>query len=150
MQNFLVLLPILILAILESSIIPLNLVLLAIICWSVFRPAREGILTAFFAGLILDFLSGETLGFSSILFLVLSLLIYLYKNRFQANKLTFLLPFTLFSLIMIDLLEGFPVFSVKTVIIEGVNTILVIFLFPIFNFLAKLTGEEEVKLKIEG
>ncbi|MBI4999303.1 rod shape-determining protein MreD [Candidatus Gottesmanbacteria bacterium] len=148
MQNIIVFLPILILAILESTIIPLHLVLLAIICWSVLRPGREGMLVAFFSGLILDFLEGKTLASSSILFLITSFLIYLYKNRFQAGRFAFLLPFTLFSLIVVDLLDGLPALSIRTVLIEGVNTVLIIFLFPIFNFLAKSFGEEQLKLKI--
>lgn len=141
MKNILVLLPILILAVLQSSIVPLNLVLLAIISWSVLREAREGMLIAFFSGLILDFLTGKTLGLTSLITLFLSLLIYLYKNRFQADRLAFLLPFTLFSLIVTDLLGGLSWLSV-------VNTILIVFIFPIFNFLAKSFGEEQLKLKI--
>jgi rod shape-determining protein MreD len=148
MRNIIVFLPILILAIAESTVIPLNLVLLSIISWAVLREAREGMLVAFFSGLILDFLTGRTLGLTSLVFLFLSLTIYLYKNRFQANRLAFLFPFTLFSLIAVDLLEGLPALSIRTVLIEGVNTILVIFLFPIFNFLAKSFGEEQLKLEI--
>lgn len=148
MKNLLVFLPILILAVLESSIIPLNLTLLAIILWSVLRSGQEGLLTAFIAGLILDFLTGKTAGTSSLFFLGVSFPIYLYKNRFQAGRFAFLLPFTLFSLIAIDLLGGLPILSIRTVVSEGVNTILIIFLFPIFNFLAKISSGEQLKLEI--
>lgn len=146
MEKILVLLPILILAILESTIIPLNLTLLAIISWSVLRPAKEVLLTAFVGGLILDLLTGKTLGSSSLLFLIISLVIFLYKNRFQASRLSFLLPFTFFSVALTNLTLGLPLKSVSVIL----TTILIIFFLPIFNFFSKvIKRNEQLKLFFE-
>lgn len=148
MKTLFVLLPILVLALFESTIAPFHLTLLAVICWSVLQPGREGLLVAFFSGLILDFLTGRTLGLTSLVFLSLSLLIYFYKNRFQANRLAFLLPFTFGILMLVDVIWGVFTPSIMTVVKNGVNTSLIIFLFPIFNFLAKVSEKEQLKLSL--
>jgi len=89
------------------------------------------------------------LGETSLVFLLASFLIYLYKNRFQAGRFAFLLPFTFSVLIVLEAIWGGFTPFLRTVVKNGVNTILIIFLFPIFKFLAEISdGEGEIKLKI--
>lgn len=146
MRSALIFLPILILAIFESSIVPAHLTLLSIISWSVLREARQGLLTAFVAGLALDFLTGRTFGLTSLLFLVLSLVIYFYKNRFQANRLAFLLPFTFVSVSCANFVSGLPFLLIR----QLAETVLIIFFLPLFDFLSKILKEkEQLKLSFE-
>lgn len=146
MRIIVIFLPILILALFESTIIPLNFTLLAIISWSVLRPAKEVLLIAFVSGLILDLLTGKILGSSSLLFLIISLVIFLYKNRFQASRLSFLLPFTFFSVALTNLVLGLPPLSISVIL----TTILIVFFLPIFNFFSKvIKRNEQLKLFFE-
>lgn len=137
MQVFLIFLFLLILALLESTVIPLNLTLIAVISWAARRPPDEGLVTAFLAGLGLDLLAGRTLGLTSLTFLLSSLPIYLYKNRFQAEKWQFLLPYSLLTVVFFNFFFGHLSLSLLFF-----TSILVILLLPIFRFLAKETGKE--------
>lgn len=145
MRSVLVFLPILVLALLESTIIPLNLTLVAVILWASLRPVQPGLTVAFFSGLILDFLTGKTLGFSSLLALIAVLPVYFYKNRFQADRLGFLIPYTLIAVAIFNF--GFGLFSLSMLPFTG---ILVAVFLPFFRFLAKISGDEsQLKLSFE-
>lgn len=145
MKSLLVFLPILVLALLESTIFPLNFTLVTVILWGALRPARLGLVVAFFSGLILDFLTGRTLGLSSLLFLVASLPIYFYKNRFQADRLGFLLPYILVAILFSNL-----VFRSSSWVSVGLAEVLTIVFLPFFRFLAKISEDEtQSKLSFE-
>jgi rod shape-determining protein MreD len=147
MRTLLVLIPIMFLAFFEATITSLHLCLLGIILWASLRPSRQALLVAFLAGVILDLLKGQSLGVSSLLFLVISFLIGLYKNRFQAARLAFLLPFTLFSILLADLIFHLPILA-RSVFI---NTLLMTILLPIFNFFSSLIKENgQLRLSFEN
>ncbi len=115
----------------------LNLVLLVVILWSALKAEEEGFLVSFLAGLLLDLLKGGPLGFSSLFFLTVSFLIYVYKNRFRADKVAFLWPV---SLIMVFLDH----WLFKQVLIPWqifVNSILIIFFLPFFEKIARRDQE---------
>lgn len=129
MRYLFIFLLLLILAMLESTLVPLRLTLLAIICWSALRPAEEGLSAAFLAGLILDLFQGRPLGFSSLMFLLFSLLIYSYKNRFQAHQLTFLWPFSFLAIVLTNFLTGSPL----SLLSLGLNSFLIFLFLPFLN-----------------
>lgn len=133
MKYLIILLSILGLSFLESTVLPLNLIILPVICLAVRQRTDEALIMAFLAGMILDLSTGRILGLDSFFFLSLTLLIHLYQRRFQADRLRFLLPFTFLAVIINSTLLGGALTPVKLVI----NTALIIparlFLQPFFK-----------------
>lgn len=141
MRNLFFLLLIVLLAFLEATFVSLHLILLMVISLGVWLSGAEVFLLAIFAGLILDLIKGGVWGLSSLQFLTIVLLISLYKNRFQAKKLWFVLPLTLICVVVNDLLVG-GVFSIVKITI---NTGLIIFFLPLVKLMIK---KEDNKLKL--
>lgn len=90
MKPYLILVPILILALFQGAFLKLNLVLLFVLVWASFRPSREVILVSFVSGLLLDLAKGTPLGLSSLVFLVVGYLLLLYRRRFDSFHPAFL------------------------------------------------------------
>lgn len=93
MKKYLILLPILILAILQGAFLSLNLVLLAVLFWASIRPAEEGLLVAFIAGVFLDLAVGTTLGVSSFCLMLAGGILILYSHRFDPHHPIFITVF---------------------------------------------------------
>jgi cell shape-determining protein MreD len=90
-KNYLILIPIFLLALLQAVFLPVNLLILLVLGRAAFAPARGGVfLIAFFAGLFLDLATLGRLGSASLLFLFFSLLIILYRRRFDPAHPLFL------------------------------------------------------------
>lgn len=106
MKNLIIFLPIIAFSILETTIIPLHLTLIIVVLWASLRLFDEALTVAFLAGLTIDLLSGKTLGQTSLVFLILAFCIILYKNRFHADKLRFLLPFSVIAIVPNDMFFG--------------------------------------------
>lgn len=97
MKNFLILLPVtLVLALLQGTFLPLNLLLLLIILVAVVKPGKVSSFLAFWSGFLLDLVSGTPLGLSSFLFLIFSFVLFLYRRRFDPNHPFLLLFFVFF------------------------------------------------------
>jgi len=90
MKTYLILLPIFILALFQGAFLKLNLILLLVLTWAVFRPSREVLLVSFASGLFLDLAKGTPLGLSSFNFLVAGYLLLLYRRKFDALHPVFL------------------------------------------------------------
>lgn len=121
------------LSFLEATVVALHLVLLAVIALGVWLSDLEVFFLAVFSGLILDLIKGGVWGFSSLQFLAIVFLISLYKNRFQAQKLWFLLPLALICIVFTDLLTG-ESFSIFKIII---NTGLIVVFLPLAKIMIK-------------
>lgn len=76
---------ILLLALLQSTVLKINLLLLLVLF-----PASYA--WAFWGGLILDFLTSQRLGLSSLLFLIIVHVFKLYSRKYETRP-SFLLPF---------------------------------------------------------
>lgn len=133
MRIFFFLLLVLFLAFLEATFVPLRLILLAIISLGIWLSGPEIFWLAVSAGLILDLVKGKTPGISSLEFLVLAFTISLYKNRFQAKKLWFVLPLTLICVVANDLLMGETLSLVRIII----NTGLIVVFLPLTKIMIK-------------
>ena len=97
----------LILAILlESTITTLPLVLLLILFLAVTRKSNDVFLVAFIAGLLLDILSFGRIGFSSMYFVLLTFLIFMYQKKFEIETVNFLVLFSFFGSLIYLLIEG--------------------------------------------
>ncbi|MBI4100127.1 hypothetical protein HY439_00075 [Candidatus Microgenomates bacterium] len=100
------LLVVLILALLESTIIPLRLVILAVLIWVIIRLPKEGFAGAFLAGIILDLTRPENpLGLSSVIFLLIAFLLNLYKGKFKITRFIYLFPIAFFGLFIWQIFE---------------------------------------------
>ncbi|HUV43117.1 MAG TPA: rod shape-determining protein MreD [Patescibacteria group bacterium] len=97
MKPYLILILVFFLAILQGAFLRLNLVLLLVLAWAIFRPTKEVFLVAFFSGLLLDLAKGMPLGLSSLIFLVVVFLLSLYSRRFDSLYPLFLPVFVFFS-----------------------------------------------------
>lgn len=141
MKILLLLFLVLFLAFLETTFVALHLVLLAVIALGVYFWGVRLFLLALLSGLILDLVKGGAWGMSSLQFLAICLIISLYKNRFQAKKLSFLLPLTFFTVLATDLLTG-TIFSIPGI---AMNTGLIVVFLPLTKFLVK---EEDNQLRV--
>ncbi len=93
MKPYLILLPILILAIIQGSFLSLNLVLLMTLFWASIKPAKEGLLIAFLAGILLDLSRGTSLGISSFYLLVAASILIAYSRKFDPHHPFFITLF---------------------------------------------------------
>lgn len=91
---------------LESTITTLPLVLLLILFLAVTRKSNDVFVVAFVAGLILDILSFGWIGFSSMYFVLLTFLIFMYQRKFEIETVNFLVLFSFFGSLIYLLIEG--------------------------------------------
>lgn len=95
MKQYLILILVFFLALLQGAFLNLNLVLLLVLTWAAFRPAKEVFLIAFAAGFLVDLAKGAPFGLSSLLFLLASYFLLLYRHRFDSLH-PFFLPVFVF------------------------------------------------------
>ena len=108
MKTYLILIPIFILIIFQASILPLNLVLLLLLIRVALKPDQQSFYLAFWSGLLLDLAQGTPLGLSSLIFLLASLLLFLYSKKFEASYAPFLAVFVfLISLLYYQTVFGY-------------------------------------------
>lgn len=74
-----------ILALLQATILPINLFYLLIILVSIYQP-EFSFLFAFLSGLILDLIQGETLGITSIKLLLITFVTFLVTNKLRIRE----------------------------------------------------------------
>ena len=143
MKIYFYLLPVLFLALLQGSILPLNLVLLLVLTQAVLKPGQQSFFLAFWSGLLLDLAQGTPLGFSSLIFLLAVLILFFYSKKFEVFHAPFLAVFVfLTSLIYNRLIIGY--FNWQRSLILA----FLIFLFIFFwqKFILK-TFERKVRLR---
>lgn len=70
------------LSFLQTTIIPFNLLLLALAAWAFCRSLRELVIFAWLSGLLFDFLSGSPLGLGASFFLVFVTVLFFLRQRF--------------------------------------------------------------------
>lgn len=95
---------------LQTTIIPLDLVLIILICRSFIREEKTNLYLAFGFGLFVSFLQNSPLGFKSIIYLSVILSTHLVsKSRFSKNSLVFIplsVIFLLFNTIATSFVNG--------------------------------------------
>lgn len=83
-----------IISFIQSTILPVNLVLIILIARSLIRPGKENLILAFCFGFLISHLNLQILGYTSLLYLVLiQLTEVLSKTRLSANPLL-IMPLT--------------------------------------------------------
>jgi len=143
MKAYLILLPILISAIIQGAIFPLNLVLLMVVAWVIIRPFQEGLIIAFWAGLFLDLAKGTPLGLSSLIFLFIAAVINLYSRRFDSIHPLFLAIFVFLASVLFNFVFGEPWLK------EGLVLALLAYLAkPLVKNFSQGPGSDQIRLKI--
>ncbi len=92
-------------ALLQSTIINLNLCLMTVIAVAFLRKDGTDLYIAFFGGLILGLLSGVNIGFYPIIFLLSAKIVHLYKQLPISGNVFFTIPVTLILLLMLLLAQ---------------------------------------------
>jgi len=147
-------------AFLQSTVWPTNLVFLTLAIWSFQRSAKEILVTTFFAGLVLDFLTGGTLGVSSFWFLLILSLILLFRFRFLAKgSLTGwqIFPFVATFVFLGSLVLSTALHSVESgrltlaffwpqLLAEVITTVI---FYPIFGYLSLRWQKENLQLQLK-
>lgn len=77
---------------LQTTLIPLNLVLIILICRSLIIPERENLFLAFAFGLLAAFLNLNNLGFYSLIFLILIFLTQAFSKTRFSNHSSLIIP----------------------------------------------------------
>jgi rod shape-determining protein MreD len=74
---------------LEGTVTTMPLVLIVLLCLTIFK--RDGIVfpVAFFAGIVLDILTVQTLGINGLLFTIMIFMILLYQRKYEINSYPF-------------------------------------------------------------
>lgn len=100
--------------VLESSLITLPLVFLLLLLMQVIYKRAWILIVGFLAGLFLDSLSFRPVGFSSIFFLCVLYLIFLYEKKFEVQTFTFV-----FFSALIGSLSFLLIFGGQLIIVES-------------------------------
>jgi hypothetical protein len=136
-------------ALLEISIIPLDLVLLILILRSYLNTSTDNLLLAFGFGLLISYLTNLPLGFYSIIYLILIELTLLFRKTPLASHFFVIVPL-IFSLLSLQSLAVL-VFFHQTINwwqlgIESVLSLPLYFVLKIWE--ERFVVRNEVKLKI--
>lgn len=143
MKNYLILLPVLLLSLFQSSFLGFNLVLLVVIFYTILKQDKQSLYVALFSGLILDLSKGHLVGLSALIFLLFSYLLILYSYRFSATHWVFLIVFVALSSVLYSLLF-YRFFDWKEIIVLALIALLTRF---ILRFLPLETDKRYIKLK---
>lgn len=79
----------------EGTVTSLPLVLMSLILLTVFTKSQDVFLIAFLSGVILDILLVRSVGESSVFFLVMLFIVFLYDRKFEIQSLFFVEIITL-------------------------------------------------------
>lgn len=110
---------------LQSTILPLDLVLVILICRSFIKEEAQNLYLAFAFGLFISLLNGHLIGFQSIAYLLIVLSIHLVsKSRFSKNSYLFIplsLVFFILNTVALSLFQNqniqlFPKIGLETLL----------------------------------
>lgn len=128
-MKFLIFLVIFLLSLIQTSFVRINFLLILVLFFAFLGGEVQALSVAFFAGLIFDLLKGGVLGLSSVGFLLVSLVILLYRQRFLPSHPFFLFLATFLSSFVFALIARIP-WSFFEGLVLAVIVLLVKFFFP--------------------
>lgn len=133
-----------VLSFLESSIIPLDLVLICLICRSYLRVDKSNLFLAFSFGLLMGHLNLKPLGFESIVYLVsVQITQILSRSRLAGNSFLIIpLVFILLSISSFFLDD----FNLNRIIIESILSLPILYIVRIWEERFIVRGD--IKLRV--
>jgi rod shape-determining protein MreD len=137
-------------AFIQSTVLPINLVLLLIIIRSYIRIERENLYLAFAFGLFLSLLEHTPLGLYSLLYLILVEVTHLFSKAPISRNFFTVIPIMVVLLVVNDvvtsLIEGISIHIFPQILVEG------ILILPIYIVLRmweeRFIVRKEVRLKV--
>src|SRR3989304_8085903 len=145
-EFFLALLLIIFFALLEVTVLSASLVLLLVLSLGALRRIRSGLFWAFFGGIIVDLTAGKFLGNSSLVFLLIVFLLNLYKVKFKATNLFYLLPFTFLSSLFYSFWESGPTWPFLNL---AITSLLFLLVWPLANLFLAQKNSETLQLPLK-
>lgn len=94
---------------LQSTVLPVNFLLLLTILFAVNLDLKDGFIMAMISGILRDLFFGLPIGFSSMFFLGMIFLLSLYGRKYKLDHITYLLPFTTISLFAMQVIFRLPI-----------------------------------------
>lgn len=136
-------------AFLQTTIVPINLVLILLICRSFLSTKKSNLFLAFIFGLLVDYLTLNTLGFQSIIFLVLIQITQIIsKTRFSMHSLL-IVPFAFILLFVNALMLSFAnnqsVQILPKILIESMLSLPIFYLIRFWS--GRFVVQRDIKLK---
>jgi rod shape-determining protein MreD len=133
-----------------------DLVLVAVISWTILRGPAEGLVWAIIGGIGLDLFSGGPFGVMTIALVITSLLASLgYGRAFGGYlilplaltfplSLVYYLSYTLFLSVLNEPIAWLPALTSVVLPASVINIVAMLFLFPPLRLLHRRTGREEI------
>ncbi|MBI2020789.1 rod shape-determining protein MreD [Candidatus Daviesbacteria bacterium] len=137
-------------AFLQTTILPLNLVAIILICRSYIRSDRTNLFLAFFFGLLTSHLSLRPLGFDSLIYLLIILIVQLVATSRLSQHPFWILPIS-FSALFLNLI-AFQLVSHQSIqlfpqiLIETVLSIPIFYVIKIWE--ERFIVRKDIKLRI--
>lgn len=144
MKNILIFLAILVIGLFQTTIWGFNFLLLIVLVLSLILPAGASLFWAFLAGLILNLLGGEPLGYSSLGFLLPNFLLLAYRQRFSFQNPLFVFVFSFISYLLFTFVSQKPINLFEGVIL-AISIVIFRFLAP---FLFEVQNPKQLKLEV--
>lgn len=132
------------LSLIQVTLVKINFLLVLVLFSAFLGEEVQALSVAFFAGLVFDFLKGGVLGLSSVGFLLVSLIIFLYRQRFLPNHPLFLFLATFLSSFVFALIARIPWSFFEGLILAVIVLLLRLFLPNVFEALKS----GQLKLKV--
>ena len=144
------------LALIQSSIGPFltvigvhpDLVLVAVIGWTLLRGPGEGLVWALIGGLALDLLSGGPFGATTVALVIASLLASLGYGRvfggYLPLSLAYYLVYTLILSVLKEPIAWIPALADIILPASVLNIAAMVFIYPLLRLLHRRTGREEI------
>lgn len=137
-------------AFIQSTILPINLILIILIARSLIRPQRANLILAFSFGLLISHLNLQLWGFQSLIFLILiQFTQILSKSRISANPLL-IIPLTSFALVLnliaTSTLQSQSIHLMPQILIESLLSLPIFYLVRLWE--ERFIVRKEIKLRV--
>ena len=131
-------------AFLQTSVLPLNIVLIILICRSYLRTDKANLFLAFAFGLLLSYLNLNLMGFLSFVYLIIiQATQILSKTRLAGNSLL-IVPLVFIALSINDLL--LRDFNLTKIILESIFSLPIFYIVRIWE--ERFIVRKEIRLKV--
>lgn len=136
---------------LQEAFLSFNIVLLILICRAFIAPEKENYYLAFTFGLLLSFLAGYPLGILSVIYLLIILIISIFKKFQFTSHFLAIIPVTAFALILDAFIRS--VFLSSSInywlIIPEIILVMPVY-FLILFWEERFIPKKEIKLKVKN
>jgi len=132
-------------SLIQTTFLPINLLLVFVIIFSLWQEAPQSFLWVFLAGLCLDFFSLKQLGLSAMIFVSFDFLLKIYRQRFSLEQPLVISLVFVFSYLIFSSLTGREI-RIWEGLVLLVTLLLIRFLRKDLFFVS--SGQEEGRLKL--